>query len=454
MAAKTRPGKCATTARQQGTMNQQRHWATRGRRHAALACAILAGIAPAAWATDGYFQIGYGIQAKGRGGTALALASDAFGGANNPATLAFATDQVSVGLDAFNPQRGATRSGLGPGLDGGTTSHRNWFGIPQFAYNHHVTERLALGVSVYGNGGMDTDYPGGAFNCGRGRANMLCGTGHLGVDLSQVVVAPTLAYQVTPHQSIGIAPLLVYQRFAAMGLQAFAGAPGLSSAPARVTDRGHDGSTGAGVRVGYYARLNPAWAIGASYSTRAYMSRFHDYAGLFAGHGGFDLPVNWGVGVAFTPTPAVTLSLDYNRIDYRGVASVGNPSTARAQLGAANGPGFGWRDVNVWKFGVEWHGSERWTWRAGFNHVDDPITPGDVTFNILAPGVVTNHVTLGFSRTVTAHGELSVAYMHAFAHAQSGVSILPVFMGGAPAGTERLRMHEDSLGVQYTWRLP
>ena len=56
--------------------------------------------------------------------------------------------------------------------------------------------------------------------------------------------------------------------------------------------------------------------------------------------------------------------LDYKRIFYSDVASVGDPSTNNAQFGASNGPGFGWRDINVYKIGAEWRYDPRWTLRA------------------------------------------------------------------------------------------
>jgi long-chain fatty acid transport protein len=73
---------------------------------------------------------------------------------------------------------------------------------------------------------------------------LLCGTGSLGVDLSQLIIAPTLAWKFHARHSIGIAPLFAYQRFKAEGLQAF---QGLSTSPGNVTNNGYDSSTGWGV---------------------------------------------------------------------------------------------------------------------------------------------------------------------------------------------------------------
>jgi len=133
-------------------------------------------------ATDGYFAHGYGMRAKGMGGASYGLAFDAFGGANNPASMVFVGTRVDVGVDWFSPQRSASRSGAAPGLNGSADSDSTNFFIPEFGYNYAYRPDLAFGVTVYGNGGMNTDYPGNQLNCGMGpnTANLLCGAGKLG----------------------------------------------------------------------------------------------------------------------------------------------------------------------------------------------------------------------------------------------------------------------------------
>src|SRR5512139_3137342 len=167
----------------------------------------LAGMAGSAFATNGYFSHGYGIKAKGMGGAATASSDDAFGGANNPASMAFAGNRLDLGVDLFNPNRSASRTGvMGPAgsLDMSVDSDSEYFLIPEFGMTKQMSSQLALGVTVYGNGGMNTDYAGGQINCGAGpaTANMLCGQGDLGVDLMQLIIAPTLAYKLAPNHSI------------------------------------------------------------------------------------------------------------------------------------------------------------------------------------------------------------------------------------------------------------
>jgi hypothetical protein len=43
--------------------------------------------------------------------------------------------------------------------------------------------------------------------------------------------------------------------------------------------------------------------------------------------------------------------------------------------------------------------------------------------------------------------------MLAFKYYVTGTSILPAFAGGAPAGTEKIEMYQNSLGVTYSWKL-
>jgi long-chain fatty acid transport protein len=412
----------------------------------------LAGMAGSAFATNGYFSHGYGMKAKGMAGAATASSDDAFGGANNPASMAFAGDRLDLGVDLFNPNRSAERTGLGP-LDMSVDSDSEYFLIPEFGMTKQMSSTLALGVTVYGNGGMNTDYAGGqipAGVCGPVAANMLCGVGDLGVDLIQLIVAPTVAFKVAPNHSIGVSPLLGYQAFEANGLHAFAG---ISSDPTKLTNNGHDDAFGYGVRIGYMGKITPTVTIGAAYASKMSFDEFDEYAGLFAEQGGFDIPENYNLGVAWQATPAVKLALDYQRISYSDVNSIANASLVPFPLGADNGPGFGWEDIDVWKLGAEYKYSQQLTLRAGWNHGDNPITSDNVTFNILAPGVIEDHLTLGFTYTLASGNELTMSYMHGFSNDVSGASILPAFMGGAPAGTETIEMDQNALGIQYSWKM-
>jgi long-chain fatty acid transport protein len=127
-----------------------------------IAAALAAAFPLAAHATDGYFSHAYGQRAYGMGGASIAVTGDAFGGANNPATMAWAGNQFALGAYLFSPWRKADRTGgAALGLDGSAESGSNYFGIPEMALSYMWQPNLALGLTVYGNGGMNTNYPGG-----------------------------------------------------------------------------------------------------------------------------------------------------------------------------------------------------------------------------------------------------------------------------------------------------
>ena len=407
-----------------------------------MASALMAG---SAWATDGYFPHGYGIKAKGMGGVSIAMTDQAFAGANNPATASFAGNRAEAGVELFMPKRGAERSAAAGPMAGNAESDSKNFWVPEFGYTTPINDKVAMGLTVYGNGGMNTDYANTGIDCtaagGGPGSNLLCGAGRLGIDMMQLIVAPTLSYKVDERHAIGVSPLLVYQRFKATGLDLF---KGMSGSPMNVTGNGYDSSTGVGVRLGYVGKPNNMVTWGATWSPKTKMKKFDKYSGLFAGDGGFDIPESYGIGLALQATPQLLLAADYQRINYSKVPSVGNPSNNNAPLGSANGPGFGWSDVNVIKIGVQWQANSQWTLRAGYNNTDNPIQARDVTFNIIAPGVITKHYTVGGTFALGNDRELTLAYMYAPRNSVSGTGM---FM--AP---ETIRMSQQSLGVQYGWK--
>lgn len=438
---------------------------------AVLAAIGLPGIANA---TDGYFANGYGMKSIGMGGAAVAVALEPFGGAVNPGAMTFLDSSWQLGVSWFSPRRSASRSGSGmAGIDGSVESGSTNFWVPEFGINWKLRPDVALGISVYGNGGMNTDYPGGqipaqsacaSFRGGQGAPyNLMCGSGSLGVNLEQMMFAPYVAWAPVKGHSIGIAPVIAYQRFKAEGLQAFDN-PGLSSSPGNVTNNGTSSAWGAGVRIGYMGQFTDQFSVGVAYASKISMGAFSNYQGLFAEQGKFDIPSNFTVGAALKPTSDWLIALDFERIFYDDSRSVSDPSTwigycAPPQMGGAgmrnyclgadNGAGFGWQNIDVWKLGVQYQANDAWTLRAGYNYSDNPIRSQDVTFNILAPGVVQNQYTLGATYKLDKESELTGAFMYAQSNSVTGTSLLVGF-GAPPTTTETISMKEYQLGIAYT----
>jgi long-chain fatty acid transport protein len=267
----------------------------------------------------------------------------------------------------------------------------------------------------------------------------------------QLFIAPTLAWKSGNH-SLGISLNLAYQRFEATGLQPFAP---LSSNAANLTNNGYDDSTGWGVRIGWMGQVSQSVTVGATYQTKTSMSKFDKYSGLFANQGEFDIPENYGVGIAWKATSALTLAGDVVRINYGDIPAVGNTADCvlaavpSCQLGGTNGPGFGWQNTTVYKIGVTYALSPAVTLRAGYVTLNQPIPQSQTFFNILAPGVVEDHLTLGATWRIGSNGELTFMYMHAFENKVNGAESIPAGFGD---GEANLRMSQDSLGVGYGWK--
>ncbi len=388
--------------------------------------------AGSAAATDGYFSLGYGTQYKGMAGAGQALHLSTLASATNPATIAFVKG-YDLDVALFAPNREYSVSGNPSGYPGtfglapGTyESHSTGFVMPSMAGAWHLSGQFHLGLAIYGNGGMNTNYP-----------NAVFGQSPTGINLMQAFVAPSLAWEFANHQSIGISPIFGWQSFEAKGLGAFSM---FSSNPAALTNNGADTSTGFGARIGYHGRFGEYFGVGASYQTKIAMGEFKEYAGLFAEQGGFDIPANWSVGISVFPSKCVSLAVDIQQIYYSDIASIGNPmlpNLMQAPLGADNGAGFGWEDVTAVKFGVQWEVNPTWTLRAGYAHCNNPVPQSEVLFNILAPGVIENHVTIGVSTLLSAKSKVHLALMRAFSSSVEGANPLE-----AP-GQQRIKLTMD-----------
>jgi long-chain fatty acid transport protein len=355
----------------------------------AIAAALGLALPASAFATNGYFAHGYGTKNKGMAGAGVALPQDAMQAATNPAGMVWVGERLDIGYEMFSPaSRGYTFMGV---LE--EKSDSTFFIIPHLAYNWMLTSDSSLGVTMYGNGGMNTDY--------RDVFGALTGTPgtRAGVDLSQLFLNVSYAHKIMSNASVGGSVIWAYQRFKGDGLLPF-------------TDPGYDTSQGWGIKLGGQMDVGGGVTLGASYQSKMSMDEFDKYALLFAEQGGFDIPSSWTLGVAYQAMPDLVVLFDYQAINYTDVKSVSNSMVSPGAPGSENAPGFGWEDINVFKLGVQYTlGS--WQLRGGWNKGDNPIPSQEVGINVFAPGVVEDHYTFGFTKTLGANTEINFMYMHA-----------------------------------------
>ncbi len=398
-----------------------------------------------ALATDGYFSTGYSVKSQGVGGASIAYPQDGLAAASNPAGTAWVDDQIEAGITLFTPNRnteitGSPVPGANGSYDGNATKN---FLIPEFGYAQKISNTTSVGVAVFGNGGMDTDYSNSPFAAYGGQ-------GSAGVNLEQLFIEPSVAFKVDQNNTLGVGVNFAYQQFSAKGLQGFSQA---SADAANLTNRGTDTSTGWGLHLGWLVHLTHDLTVGATWSSKINTGKFSDYSGLFADGGSFDIPESYGIGLAFKATPTWTLVADIEKIKYSQIVSVANPLAnlfAGNPLGSANGPGFGWQDVTAIKLGASYDVQPSVTVRAGYNHSGQPIPADQTFFNILAPGVVQDHLSFGASWKTSSSGELSLFYAHAFKKQVNGSSSIPSSFGG---GEANINLTENSFGLAYIWKL-
>ncbi len=396
-----------------------------------------------AHATNGYFTNGYGNESKAMAGAGVAVDNGTMGMTQNPAMGTTVGNRADACLTFFAPDRGFTIGAGGPLTPGTYKSNNDLFVIPCAGANWMLNDRSSFGILLYGNGGMNTEYSANPF------AGLGAGSVPLGVNLEQLFIAASYAYDLNDNFSIGIAPIFAIQRFKAEGLEAFAG---MSMDPANVTNRGDDWSNGWGVSVGMLWRPTEEWAIGASYRSKMNMGKFDKYAGLYAEQGGFDIPATATLGAAFTPAAnrALTLTAEYQRIFYGDVKSIANSGAVLATpLGANNGPGFGWTDMDVFRVGAIYRTNEKLTLRGGVSYATDFLdSTNEVLFNVLAPATPKWHLSVGASYKIRDNMELTGAYTHVFEHAVRGSNQTPGF--GQPVSL-RMYQNELSVGLSYKW---
>jgi long-chain fatty acid transport protein len=436
--------------------------------HKTLAAGIVGLLATApALALNGYFAHGYGTQSKAMAGTGVALALDSLAPATNPAAIAFLGRRNDAGLSLFNPVRGhravgdptgACASaqqctfGLGPqDLDSGL----ELFPIPHFGLVRPVSERAAIAFSLYGNGGLNTDYDSGSATFGvpagtvspgqSATAPGVFGAGDTGIDLSQLFMVFSYARRVGSDGAWGVAPILAGQRFRAKGFGSFGA---FSRDADRLSNNSYDHALGGGLRVGVQAALSPAVRVGASWQSRIYMSEFDKYAGLFAEQGDLDIPSTFTVGLAIKPRSRLSVALDVQQIEYSKVKSIGNPllpNLMRARLGDDQGPGFGWNDQTVYKLGLAFDGEGGRTWRLGYSYGDQQIPDSQVFFNIVAPAVVAHHITGGLTQKLHGGREWNLSLMFAPRTSVSGSNELD------PAQRIEIEARMFEIELAYSW---
>jgi long-chain fatty acid transport protein len=396
---------------------------------------------------------------------------------SNPALGVFTGDNWEAGLAVFSPRRsyaaGPTNQPfpgapidlngdgiLDPSVDlpshtlneGKIDSSSEYFPIPYVAKNWSLEGDANITAAFYGRGGMNTNWDDpnagatsyfcgggdpvtGAPNSGTGPycADRTSSSGGVaGVNLMQAFLAVNYSNKVNDNFAWGAGPVFAVQMFEAKGIQTFT--PIARSfvedgvfPSQNLSNNDADTSFGFGFAAGLWWGMTDTVSLGLAYQSRMYMSEFDDYADLFAENGDFDIPSSIKAGLSFMASEQLRVNFDIEHTAFGEVDSIANPmqnmfacpglplggTDFHSCLGGDNGPGFGWEDMTTFKLGFEWAQNETNTWRFGYSYGEQPIQSADVLFNILAPGVMEQHITFGLTRQMNNGGELSFSFMYA-----------------------------------------
>lgn len=347
---------------------------------AALPLALL--IAGQVQANNGVMLPGYGAKAVGMGGVSIALPQDSAVSANNPAGMARVGNRVDFDVTVL---RVPIETEVGPNRYRDTAD----IAVPTGGFSRVINEDFSWGVSMFAQGVL-LNYKEPVFGIQDTKS-----------DFQQTVLAPTLTYRVAPGHYLGFSPRLAHQRLEIAGLE------GLGFATP-----GSDKAYGAGFALGYLGELNDRFSVGLAYSSPIWFQKLDRYRDLIP-EGRMNLPQVIGAGLAYRITPAITLAADYQWINWSGEKTYGNRLTEGGQFGDSDGPGFGWRDQDIVRFGAAWELDRHWTVRAGASLASELIPKSEATLASLAPLMQREHYMVGATYAFDGGLELTGSYMWA-----------------------------------------
>ncbi len=441
----------------------------------ALAFALALASPVTAFATNGYFMIGWGAKASGMGGAGVAYPQDGMAAAYNPAGMTeVGESRIDATLELFRPPRSVVHDASAPLGPTNERSKDDLFPIPAIgAVMSSPGTPFAMGMAVVGAGaGTNYSQRDGSFFDPLASATAY---DRVGVFLMQMQMLPSMAFKVSDNHSVGFSLVIAAQTFRSWGLEAFS-AIGFSGDAAKLSNNGYDWSFGWGYRLGWLGKFfDQNLNLGVNYAPRVNMQKFNRYSGLFAEHGEFDIPENYTVGMALKLSPKMNMAFDIQRIRYNDVRSIGNlgPNASSAgdfnpngicgisaanptgsdnidpecSLGGTLGMGFGWNNQTAYKLGFDYKYNKNLVLRAGYNYGKSPIQNDQVLFNMLAPATVEKHVTLGATWTLANKDELSFGFMHAFKNTIKGPTKFQP--PGPTTNNAALTMSQTSISIAY-----
>ncbi len=296
---------------------------------------------------------------------------------------------------------------------------------------------LTLGLGVFGLAAGGVNFP-GSYNTPiltpRQPPNYL-GFGPIYSNLSILAINPMASLKATDKLAIAAGPVITAGN-TSFNPAFFAPGPkdalGLPTFPSATNSRPY---WGAGFQVGLLYEINDNWNFGFSYKSPVWQERWSYNAstpnlsprtiGLQA-----SLPQIFSWGLAYKGFARTLIDVDLRYIDYADSQLFGQ----RIVDG-----GLGWQSVFAVAVGAQYQATDRFTIRGGYLYNTNPIRDVTTLFNVQAPGIITNTLSLGASYQVTEDVTASLTWVHGFRNSIQG----PILQ--EPFSSVRLDAQLDSL---------
>lgn len=363
-----------------------------------------------AWASEGVLLMGDDPIRVGRGGASVASPESASCITLNPAGMVDLERRIDFSTSAVLYQVTLRTNGiakipvsnevLGERLHvghfeeigeihySGKSTDTEFVGLPSMAAVW-PRENDAFGVSLHIPAGARVHYP-----HSRTWVGLIDGDTDRNLDFAQPRLTLAYAYKFDSDWAVGIAlngSLSIARTDHAT--------PQLVSTTG---DNEWDYALGAGFSLGVYRKWD-RWSFGAGVTSRQWSQVFDKYRDVTPYP--VDLPTTAQAGVAYRIRPNLELELDYRFINWSDTNFFHEDNINN---------GFGWDDQHVLMCGLEWKATPRWTFRTGYSHATLAFAHDHVFGSGLAPDIVTDHASVGFSCAVGEHSDFHVTYAHWF----------------------------------------
>lgn len=386
---------------------------------------ILLLISSVAYAQSGHIMQGVGAVNMSMGGAATAQPVDINGALQwNPAAISgFDSRLISINAGAFysSPEISSSLPAgmMGPGspaVSGTTLDARGTSIMPSISMLFgNPQSKHTFGVSAFGISGFGVTFPeeqNNPLNPGFNPTQLsnpinypqqAGGFGRLQSDYMLMQVGFTYAYQISNNFSIGIQPTFNYAALELMPNPT--SSPGIAGYP----KSNKASAIGYGAQVGLFYNSGSGLKLGASYKSPQYFNDFEfdntnlDNTTALSNSFRMDYPAIISLGTGYSKG-VVDLALDYRYVTYSSTAGF----EAKGWTPTGSVKGFGWKDMSIVSFGVQFKGINKLPLRAGYTYNTNPIDEELTFFSSPATAVIKNAFQVGigyeFSDRITVNG--------------------------------------------------